>query len=57
MEPRHILFIIAGAALGFAGHRFVECRSGGCLITANPYISTLYGAVVGYLLSGARWPS
>ena len=57
MELRHIVFVIAGAALGFAVHRLVGCRSGGCLITANPYISTLYGAVVGYLLSGARWPS
>jgi len=46
------LFVIVGAALGFAYHRFVGCRTGACPITANPYISTLYGAVLGYLLSG-----
>lgn len=53
MGLRLVLFIVVGAALGFAYHRFVGCRSGACVITANPYISTLYGAVMGYLLSGA----
>jgi hypothetical protein len=54
--------------LGFGYHRFgpragstgtllayervVGCRTGACAITANPYISTLYGALMGYLLSG-----
>ena len=46
------LYILGGALLGFAYHRLVGCRSGACLITANPYVSTLYGAVMGYLLSG-----
>lgn len=46
------LYILGGAVLGFAYHRLVGCRSGACLITANPYVSTLYGAVMGYLLSG-----
>lgn len=49
---RMILFVLGGAVLGFAYHRFVGCRSGACMITANPYISTLYGAFMGYLLSG-----
>ena len=46
-----VLFVIVGAALGFAFYRFVGCRSGACMITSNPYISTLYGAAMGYLLS------
>lgn len=46
------LFIAAGAALGFAYNRIIGCRNGTCLITSNPYVSTLYGAVMGYLLSG-----
>lgn len=54
MGLRLALFIVVGAALGFGYYRFVGCRSGACAITANPYISTLYGAVMGYLLSGAR---
>lgn len=54
MGIRLALFIVGGAALGFAYHRLVGCRSGACAITANPYISTLYGALMGFLLSGAR---
>lgn len=46
------LYVLGGAALGFGYHRLVGCRSGACLITANPYVSTLYGAVMGYLMSG-----
>ena len=52
MGLRHALFVIVGAALGFAYHRIVGCRTGGCAITGNPYISTLYGSLMGYLLSG-----
>jgi hypothetical protein len=52
MILRTILSILLGAVAGFAYHRFVGCRTGACPITANPYISTLYGAVLGFLLSG-----
>lgn len=52
MGLRLVLFILGGAALGFAYHRFVGCRSGTCAITGNPYAATIYGAVMGYLLSG-----
>jgi hypothetical protein len=37
------LFILAGAALGLGYNRLVGCRTGACLITSNPYASTLYG--------------
>ncbi len=53
MGLRLALFVVVGAVLGFGYHRFVGCRSGACAITANPYIATLYGALMGYLLSGA----
>ncbi len=53
MALRLAIFIIAGAAIGFAYHRFVGCRSGTCMITANPYVSTLYGALMGYQMSGS----
>jgi hypothetical protein len=52
MILRAALSIVLGAAAGFAYHRFIGCRTGACPITANPYISTLYGAVLGFLLSG-----
>lgn len=52
MTLRFILFVIAGALVGYGYHRLVGCRTGACPITANPYISTAYGALLGYLVSG-----
>ena len=48
---RLIIGIVLGAAAGFAYYRFVGCSSGACPITGNPYISTLYGAVIGALIA------
>ena len=47
-----VLFVLLGAALGYGYHRVVGCRSGACPITGNPYIATLYGALLAYLLAG-----
>ena len=52
MILRLILFVLGGATLGFVYYRFVGCRTGTCILTSNPYIATLYGAVMGYLVSG-----
>ncbi|HHN48212.1 MAG TPA: hypothetical protein ENN08_04675 [Bacteroidales bacterium] len=45
---------IAGLILGVAGgylyFHFIGCRSGGCAITSNPYMSMLWGGLMGYLL-------
>jgi hypothetical protein len=49
---RIILGIVIGALLGFGYYRFVGCSTGSCPITSNPWISTLYGAVMGALVSG-----
>jgi hypothetical protein len=51
MIAQTVLFVAGGALAGYLYHRFVGCRSGACPITANPYISTLYGAVIGFLLA------
>ena len=42
--------ILVGGILGYGYHRLVGCSTGACPITANPWISTLYGAVIGFLL-------
>jgi ABC-type branched-subunit amino acid transport system permease subunit len=48
------LFTISGMFLGAAGgylyYHFVGCSSGTCAITSNPWISTLYGSMMGGLL-------
>ncbi len=45
--------VVVGAGLGFALYRFVGCASGACPITANPWISTIYGAVLGALFAAS----
>lgn len=49
---RAFVSVCSGALLGFAYHRLVGCRTGACPLTANPYISTLWGAMLGYLVAG-----
>ena len=45
-----IILAIVGVIGGFLYYRFVGCASGACPITSNPYISTVYGGVIGLLL-------
>ncbi len=52
MTLKLLAFVAIGALLGFGYHKLIGCRSGTCPITANPYISTAYGAVMGFLVSG-----
>jgi hypothetical protein len=40
-----------GAVLGYSYYYFIGCNSGGCPITSNWHISTLYGAAMGVLLA------
>lgn len=41
---------LGGGALGFGYHKLIGCRSGVCPITRNPWISTFYGAMMGFML-------
>ncbi len=47
--PMMILAVV-GAIGGFLYYRLVGCASGACPITSNPYISTVYGGVIGTLI-------
>jgi len=49
---RIVLSVVLGAALGYAYHRVVGCRTGACPITAKWWTATIYGAVMGMMFSG-----
>jgi hypothetical protein len=51
MILRIVIGIVAGGGLGFAYYKFVGCASGTCPLTSNPWISTIYGGVIGLLLA------
>jgi hypothetical protein len=53
MILRLVLGAIVGGGLGFAYYKFVGCSSGACPLTSNPFISTIYGMVVGALIGSS----
>jgi hypothetical protein len=42
--------MLAGAAGGYLYYLKVGCISGTCMITSSPWISTLWGGAIGYLM-------
>ncbi|MBN2602230.1 MAG: YtxH domain-containing protein [Candidatus Marinimicrobia bacterium] len=47
-----IVAVCIGGLLGFAYYKFIGCRTGSCPITSNPYISIIWGALLGFVISG-----
>lgn len=45
-----ILGLVIGALGGYFYYSEVGCVTGTCAITSNPWMSTLWGAALGYLL-------
>jgi hypothetical protein len=48
---KNLIGLSFGALGGYLYYHFVGCTSGGCAITSNPYMSVLWGGVMGYLLA------
>jgi hypothetical protein len=48
-----ILGVVIGGGLGFGYYKLVGCSTGACPLTSNPWISTIYGMVVGALIAGS----
>lgn len=44
------LGIVVGALAGYLYYHFVGCESGTCAITSSPYVSTLWGGMMGLLV-------
>ena len=53
MKSRNKMIIgaLVGAIGGYAYYYFIGCKSGSCPITGNPWISTVYGLVLGLTLT------
>lgn len=50
---KYLLGALIGGILGyFVFYKVIGCSSGTCPITANPYISTIYGIVLGVIIAG-----
>ncbi|HUJ11573.1 MAG TPA: DUF6132 family protein [Verrucomicrobiae bacterium] len=52
MILKTIAGVVIGGLLGFANYRFVGCASGTCPLTSNPWLSTMYGMLIGGLIAG-----
>lgn len=46
-----LIGITVGGLIGFGFYKFIGCSTGACPITSNPWISTIYGAIMGLLIS------
>jgi hypothetical protein len=46
-----MLITIAGAMAGYSYYHFIGCASGTCPITGNPWISSAYGGLIGWVLT------
>ena len=50
---RKTIGVFSGSIVGFLYYYFVGCASGTCPISSNPYISVIYGGLMGYLFVDA----
>lgn len=51
---KYAIGALIGGLIGyFLIYKLIGCSTSSCAITANPYISTIYGALMGVLFAGA----
>ena len=50
---QRVALMVVGAGLGYWYYAAIGCDRG-CAITSNPWISTAYGALIGFLVHPGR---
>jgi len=53
MMWRILIGAAVGGGLGFGYYKWVGCSTGSCPLTSNPFMSTLYGLIVGILVASS----
>ena len=48
-----VVGLVLGATLGLGYCKLIGCASGACPLTSNPWIATVYGAVIGALVAAS----
>jgi hypothetical protein len=48
---KHIIGVILGGIAGYLYYRQVGCSTGACPMQSNPWLTTIWAAIVGYLLA------
>ena len=51
VRRKRTAYSLLGALAGYAYYHFIGCSTGSCPISSNPWISTMYGAGIGFLLT------
>lgn len=47
---RPFIAVVIGGILGYMYYHYIGCNSGSCGATSNPYVSTLWGGLLGLFL-------
>jgi hypothetical protein len=50
---KYVIGAVVGGGLGFAYYKFVGCSTGACPLASNPWISSIYGAILGLFIAGS----
>ena len=48
---RVLIGAVVGGGAGLAYYKLIGCSTGACPLTRNPFVSTLYGMIVGALVA------
>ena len=48
---KNFMGLLLGVIGGYLYYHFIGCTSGTCAITSNPYMSILWGGLMGYLVA------